>query len=541
MTGDLQLRLELRTRGPSISPGLALRVFDPAWLLARQWTFGEFDGADGGTPVVADLEVAISRLASVEIDGQTIDHDPAATPLDVLVERRPGRRRKKWTVRERVDVGLELLHALREHGLDRLRAAVLSRYGLAPATPAERLGDPEGAELLDIAVDRLPDGARLYADAGDKGGALTGVPPSNALEEALGAWRAWIVATLDEPDAAGPGSAWQPQRLEHSFAVTSPSRPGRLVASAQRGDLDWHSFDTVLGAAATTKPERVSVVRVPTPVRFRGMPASRLWELEDASIDLGAVDAAPSDIARMALLEFALVYGNDVFALPVRVPVGSISSVESLVVSDTFGTAVPITSALRPAVSGRDGWAFHALSGPAGPEAVLLVPHAARHALRGPALEESTLMRDEMANLVWAIERRFEGGAGRALVRAEEEARSAGAVPTPAQDARLAYRLQTSAPPSWFPLVLQSGLPRLLALATLAPSTEPPRGELLPVPGGTIFEEEVPRDGVRLVREAVLARWCDGSTRTWVRARRAVGRGEGSSGLSFDLAEPAPP
>jgi hypothetical protein len=207
-------------------------------------------------------------------------------------------------------------------------------------------------------------------------------------------------------------------------------------------------------------------------------------------------------------------------------------------VSDTFGTTVTIPSALRRNVTGRDGWSFHALSGPRGPEAALLVPHVARHALRGPALEESSLMRDEMANLVWAIERRVEGGTGRALAPAEEEARSAEEVPTPPQDAALAYRLQTAAPPSWFPLVLQTGVPRLLALATLAPSTEPPRSELLPAPGGTIFEEEVPRDGVRLMREAVLARWCDGSTRVWVRARRDVGRGEGSSGLSFDVAEP---
>lgn len=534
------MRLELRTRSPEISPGLALRVFDPAWLLARQWTFGEFDGTDGGSPVVADLKVAISRVGSVEIDGRTIAHDPAVTPLDVLVERRAGRRREAWSARERIDVGRELLNALREHALDGLRATVVLSYALDPATPTERLRDSDGAALLDIAAGRLPDGARLYADAGDEGGTLTGVPTSGDLEKALAAWRAWIAATLDEPDAAGPGPAWQPQRMEHSFAVTSPSRSGSLVASAQRRDIDWHSFDTVQGAAATTKPEQESVVRVPTPVRFRGMPANRLWELEDASIDLGAVDAAPSDIARMAMLEFALVFGNDVFALPVRVPIGSVSSIQSLVVSDTFGTAVTIASAVRAPVAGRNGWSFHALTGADGPEAVLFIPHVARLALHGPAVEESTLMRDEMANLVWAIERRVEGGTGRPIIRAEEEALATEEVPTPAQGAPLAYILQTRVPPSWFPLVLQAGLPRLLAMSTLAPSTESPRGELLPAVGGTLYEEEIPRDGVHLIRQAVLARWCDGSTRIWMRARRKVGRGEGSSGLVFDVAKPLP-
>ena len=56
--------------------------------------------------------------------------------------------------------------------------------------------------------------------------------------------------------------------------------------------------------------ETVATTVLPTAVRFNGMPAARWWELEDAQVDLGAVDAAPSDLARLALLEFALVFGT---------------------------------------------------------------------------------------------------------------------------------------------------------------------------------------------------------------------------------------
>jgi hypothetical protein len=50
----------------------------------------------------------------------------------------------------------------------------------------------------------------------------------------------------------------------------------------------------------------------------------------------------------------------------------------------------------------------------------------------------------------------------------------------------------------------------------------------------SLFEEEVPRSGLRLVRQFQYARWLDGSTFLWLARRKGVGRGEGSSGLRFD-------
>lgn len=53
----------------------------------------------------------------------------------------------------------------------------------------------------------------------------------------------------------------------------------------------------------------------------------------------------------------------------------------------------------------------------------------------------------------------------------------------------------------------------------------------------SLFEEEVPREGVRLTRRRRLARWIDGSTWLWTALRREIGRGEASSGLAFDTLE----
>jgi hypothetical protein len=52
-----------------------------------------------------------------------------------------------------------------------------------------------------------------------------------------------------------------------------------------------------------------------------------------------------------------------------------------------------------------------------------------------------------------------------------------------------------------------------------------------------LHEEEVPREGARVIRNYQLARWLDGSTHLWIGRRKQVGRGEGSSGLRFDTAE----
>jgi hypothetical protein len=57
----------------------------------------------------------------------------------------------------------------------------------------------------------------------------------------------------------------------------------------------------------------------------------------------------------------------------------------------------------------------------------------------------------------------------------------------------------------------------------------------------SLFEEEVPREGVRVLRSYQATRWIDGSTHLWIGRRKGVGRGEGSSGLRFDsLTDRAP-
>ena len=66
------------------------------------------------------------------------------------------------------------------------------------------------------------------------------------------------------------------------------------------------------------------------------------------------------------------------------------------------------------------------------------------------------------------------------------------------------------------------------------------RGELLnAAPRLALYDEEMPREGVRVTRQFERTRWLGGSTRLWIGLRKRVGRGEGSSALRFDQADEA--
>jgi hypothetical protein len=161
--------------------------------------------------------------------------------------------------------------------------------------------------------------------------------------------------------------------------------------------------------------------------------------------------------------------------------------------------------------------------------------------------------------MAWAVERTVENPTGGPLnrfeayqeqrsrqERAQEEVSPGSTAPS---SGPLVYRLATSVPDYWIPLVpvqTDSATGRSVGLqrrTMLRPETLEPIGPLGRIlePGGDLMlnEEEVPRAGTRVTRAYQYARWIDGSTHLWIGRRKEVGRGEGSSGLRFDTVEPS--
>jgi hypothetical protein len=174
----------------------------------------------------------------------------------------------------------------------------------------------------------------------------------------------------------------------------------------------------------------------------------------------------------------------------------------------------------------------------------LLAPAVAK-TLEGRPLEEVLLLRDEIANMAWAVERAVPGRLEQRL-DLDAQVTPADAL-TPPPEGTLRYRLATDVPPNWVPLLPQrdatTNALRLVRAAMLAPDgtnqLRRARGVLLNPPGTglALFDEEVPREGARITRSAQHTRWFGGSSVLWMGQRNTVGKGEGESGLRFDIAD----
>jgi hypothetical protein len=554
MSRNYFVRAEPRTTSGDLEAGIAARVSDPLWLLGRQWQLGELLGEDAGSPVEIDLDAETAMISRFMRPGQAggTPYDPTQLPLDALTAD-PMRSEIEWTGRLRIDTGRAFLSALADASVGEYGSAYTQKFGFDPPSAEARTADPAGARLLDVAVGRIPDGQALYENLADRLRTGAGLPNSpvigaqdtQSVTDAAEAWLRWCDATMVETG----DSTWDAERLAHEFSVATGTGAGATILDAKdfRGEsLDWHSFDVRPNAQRSGFTALPSARPLPTGIRFRGMPNARWWELEDASVDLGNVDAGPSDVARLALLEFTLVYANDFFAVPLRLPVGSVTRISSLVVGDTFGMRLRIRSASQ-AGPGAERWSMFALSesDPAGPGAtgasdLLFLPPTASQAITGEPVEEVLLMRDEMANLGWAVEKRYEGESGTAVERIEEMTRSLPERPVAGQDATPRYLLGTSVPPHWYPLVptaTAGGLGLKLERMADRSAADDPRGRFLGIGNPEIPDAEVPREGTRLVRDYLLTRWSNGQPLLWARRIRRVSRGEGSSGLRFDAVE----
>ena len=588
-------RLEPQCTDADMGTSSSARVFDPLWMLTRQWQMGEFQAEDAGTPIQARVRATsatLSRCFAGELPKPTAGtnaisapaYDPTRTPLEVLVERRPMRAADANDARMltfAVESGLHFLRMLELKALPpKYRGAFLMKLALQPLTPeSSRLIDDATLRYVQSMVGRAPDGRQLASILRTIGaGQLVldaaldiAVADRTKVQDVATAWLAWYDSLYSEP-ASATDDAWNAARLEYSLSVGT-----RLSASAQDnitysaaevdGPIDWSSFDINTQVSLTTADDQnfQSIVEatIPAPVSFPGSPAPRFWEMEDAKIAYGLLPVGPTDLAQMMMIEYASTYGNDWFVVPLTLSVGSVTRVDSLVVTDTFG----VRSLIRPIGDPLLPQAYFSLwqsalrnplaSAPKMATNRFFLPPTLSRSMDSAPLEEVLFMRDEMANLAWAIERTVESPIEQPAQRYEApDARPAETASAPSNSELPRYRLSSEVPPNWIPLLpvqlqnpLQPSSPgqilsRLKRGAVLQPdgthAVHSATGEVLhSVADLLLYDEEVPREGTRVTRQRRLARWTDGSTWVWTSFRNQVGQGEGASHLTFDqLLEP---
>jgi hypothetical protein len=547
-------RLEPEPVDPSLVEGLRAAIADPAWLLARQLQFGEFDGEDAGSPAAATLWTRPGRLTRVL--GRS-PNGSAGMPLEATGAPLEARVEAEWEGPSAHVAALAGQHFLRQlatagtrDSLEAYRAALRGLYGLEVTT-----GDDP---LLALAPGRALDGARLYAafkPALDTG-RLPAEPPVTGSDDiaAVSAAGQALVAYFEAVtgrDVPASG-AWVPPRLEYQLTVAGPVGGDELVLAATEydsGTLDWFSFDVAPGATLDAggdlPPEDpVATTFLPSPVGFRGMPAARLWQIEDEGIDYGAVEAGPEDIAAMLVVEFTLRYGNDFFLVPLPLASGEIVRVAALVVTDTFGRRdlIPAASEIDP-----DFRVFEHAVAPGEPRetAIVMFPTAVSM-LESPPVEAVTLVRDEAANLCWAVERIAPGPDGLPVDRSRVWSSSRPTLPPPGpvppgdQPPVRDYTPRSEVPDNWFAMLPAGDPPtglRVVALRALPgqPAPAPPWGRVIGELTSTgAAQEEITRATREVVRGFQYARGLDGRQSLWLGRRVGAAQPTGGPGIRFD-------
>lgn len=536
-------RLEGSGVSIDLTPGLDARIADPLWLLARQWQTGEFAGEDAASPVDIEAEVAWHSVGEVRIGAQAPQKIDATTgaPLEARVECEPVRRGPA-RIRVAAEAALQLLRLARQAGADAGLLARLQRAHPLNLPPDDKL-DARGRLELRLLARGAFDGLAL-ADALSAGKA-----PDLAIAKIADVWLASTLAQQVEPAGDRP-EAWDAERMEYRFEVAAPGFADgtRLVAREYPGGhLDWQAFDVAakqkVAPADGAKTARIATI--PVPLRYAGMPAPRWWSFEDGAVYWGDIQGGPEDLARYLVAAFATVYGDDWFLVPVDLPRGCLAQVSNVWLRDSFGRRYRIdaTAVLDHARVGADrSFRVFELTGdpaPAGGFAPrLLLPASLPTHEEGEPREEILLLRDEVANLAWAVERLIESPSGRPALRGPEAT-------SEAQDTDRAqgwsYDLSSTVPPHFVPLVpvrvdgtaairLQRGR---LARAT---GSSGARGLLLePDRRLLLHEEEIPASGVRITRAYQFSRSPDGGVHLWCGRCKSPGAKLSGPGLVHDI------
>ena len=577
-------RLEPQPRDASMERSLQAQVRDPLWLLARQWQVGEFLGDDAGSPIHATIAAEMRTITTYRPGlnpASTVPIDPAL-PIEVHVERELVTLEMRGSAQQ----GLYFENLIRQSSVatpEAVIAAFRTSFPIAATSPHPTYAPPDALRFRSIAAGRVTDGEALYASARAVAAGQTPTIPLPAaasnpgMAAVISSFLAFRGSLFSEPTTDNP---WQSQNLDYEFALGSPGTDETITLEAPEfpgGHLDWYSFsldETVPAGtqapteaqappATQTPPAQVSTTTfdfLPNQVVFRGMPDSRWWNFEDAVTDFGQLDVEHVDLAKLLVMEFALVYGNDWFWVPIPIqvgisgsdptPRGTLSRITNLVITDTFGVRTLIRPSEQTQVNANEApWSMFKVSGEdIRSDFIMMAPTLGVTDDADP-LEEVLFLRDDMAAMAWAIEHRLPSeldSATDAYALYQQRLKD-NPLPAPppivAGGPAITYTLETPPPDNWIPMVpvLSPANELYLRRGTMEVPTQDgfiklqARGAILePQHPFFVTDRAVPRSGTQVDRYFRYTRSSDGTIFVWLARRSGQGRGSGWSGLRFD-------
>lgn len=569
-------RLEGRPRTHNFDRVMRAEVRDALWMLTKQWQMGEFQADDAGSPVFAKIHISSSELSQYQAATHPAQAYEKNIPMEVKAEQKKipfARTKNKISIDIRLQMGRYWLKLIKFKGLH-YETEFIKNYAFdLPASSRSEdyiYAHQDVWKTYSAISGRCMDGYALYEAL--KTGQLASEsivntdPDMTALNDLGPGFISWYNNMFYQPDDEN-NDAWLPDRLEYQFeCVAESANEDKLLSAAEyyHGHLDWYAFDIERTNPLPGGTEKTKFTNsfLPAHVQFEGMPDTRWWKFEDGKTSFGDVKPSTTDISKLLLIEFGLVFANDWFMVPYTLPVGSLANVEGLTVKNNFGETLWI-KATEEEGKADNVWSVFKMKSSVQDNTLFLAPAAIKVHESDPQ-EEIMMIRDEVANMVWGIEQTVHlatgagdkgGEAGLRVRQFQQKMVNDNKMPEYSPfTAPIYYQAMTEVPEHWIPFVpvhidgdnrevqlQRASLIRILEGDTLAPAKIKPLTSILregldaPVPTAFyIHEEEVPRMGIRVTQSFQRTRWINGEVFVWLGMRKLTGRGEGSSGLAFD-------
>ena len=553
-------RLEGVPRTDEFTKSLRAEIADPLWLLCRQWQMGEFEGEDAATACQAKILAEHQQPEMIQFnEGQPVNYNSNEFPLETLIENEPVRPDYYLSLQ----MGRQFFKLMNEAGLSAHKKAFTIAYKIAEIIDPE---DNEGIYLSQSTAGVFPDGYKIMEDIRDnkfesfvKG--IAGIAASDIdkfIQSISSQFTNWFNNLYQLPT---PGQvAWRPDRMEYNFELDLPHIENGTIASLEAkeyssGRIDWSTFDENIKlvqvpeepadaplVSETDNFEEIVQSFIPTPLQYAGMPNPRFWQMENSRVDFGKIQTGTSGLLSILLAEYGLTYSNDWFVLPYQLKFNTLCEVKCIMVTDVFGQNILIEPTFKdPEMNWHEFACFRHTEkqNRTSPRNRFYLPSSVLKNQQSEPLEKVNFMRDEMANMVWAIESIVPSAAGGNRRITTNATRYDQDFVAADPEAKIRYLIGTNLPKNWIPFIpvhKEGSLQEIRLQRAKIPNAPPPASQLLTEqqPVHFIEEEEVPRAGVIVSRMYKRTRWLNGKTYLWIGRSKTVGRGEGWSGLMFD-------
>lgn len=447
-------RIEPRTRNSDYKKALSFEVFDPLWMLCRQWQYGRFKAADCGSPVMVKIKTVRKYIDSVlRGSGENLNYS-----TDVPLESEVEKQNIEITPYVRVESAMQFKKLLADFEQRKsVISFLLKKYPLDSSIdeklePLEKLKEEKNEALNKFHrfyATRSFDGKKFYDALNGNDNTIVNeivasIPNVNGdssikknLKKKVEDYKKWFknkfFPCLDDSGNESK-DCWNTSKLGYETEVTQ--RENCYVAEDyDSGKLSWYSFDKKGADDLSVEKSEIKMLSyIPTPANIPGAPSSRLWEFEDRRVNMGNGNNDFNFIGTVAMMQYVTMYSNDWMITPLETETGTVLDVEGIVIKDSFGNRHYINKSAQDldelqykkthknctedelnkkftklsytdrwdmfGCSYNDAYAKQNFTTSRG----LFFPPTVLRCEESKPIEEVQFLRDEMANMVWGVE-----------------------------------------------------------------------------------------------------------------------------------------